>query len=83
MMYLTSNSRPEITFAVHQCTRFTHGTKYSHEKAILQICRYLKGMQSEGLIIKPNMKEMLQVNCFADADFARLFSAEDPQDVTL
>ena len=59
-----------------------HGTKHSHEKAILQICRYLKGTRSEGLIIKPNMKEMLQVNCFADAGFARLFSIEDPQDVT-
>eukprot|EP00957_Ditylum_brightwellii_P019126 1441053-Ditylum_brightwellii.AAC.1 len=29
------------------------------------------------------MKEILQLNCFADADFAGLFSAEDPQDVTL
>eukprot|EP00957_Ditylum_brightwellii_P052296 3966382-Ditylum_brightwellii.AAC.1 len=28
------------------------------------------------------MKEMLQVNCSADADFARLFSVENPQDVT-
>eukprot|EP00957_Ditylum_brightwellii_P177680 13533988-Ditylum_brightwellii.AAC.1 len=61
MMCLASNSRPEITFAVHQCARFAHGTKHSHEKAILQICKYLKGMQSDGLIIKPNMKEMLQI----------------------
>eukprot|EP00957_Ditylum_brightwellii_P137072 10451694-Ditylum_brightwellii.AAC.1 len=82
MMYLASNSRPEITFTVHQCAMFTHGTKHSHEKAILQICRCLKGMQSEGLIIKLNTKEMLQVNCIADEDFARLFSVEDPQDVT-
>eukprot|EP00957_Ditylum_brightwellii_P055983 4242554-Ditylum_brightwellii.AAC.1 len=29
------------------------------------------------------MKEMLQVNCFADADFVRLFSVENLQDVTL
>eukprot|EP00957_Ditylum_brightwellii_P150270 11443855-Ditylum_brightwellii.AAC.1 len=28
------------------------------------------------------MKEMLQVNYFADADFAGLFSVEDPQYVT-
>eukprot|EP00957_Ditylum_brightwellii_P196645 14982778-Ditylum_brightwellii.AAC.1 len=34
-MYLASNSRPETTFAVHQCARFTHGTKHSHEKAII------------------------------------------------
>eukprot|EP00957_Ditylum_brightwellii_P021762 1641667-Ditylum_brightwellii.AAC.1 len=38
LMYLASNSRPEIPFAVHQCARFTHGTKHSREKAILQIC---------------------------------------------
>eukprot|EP00957_Ditylum_brightwellii_P168024 12790879-Ditylum_brightwellii.AAC.1 len=38
MMHVANNSRPEITFAVHQCARF---------KAILQICRYLKGTQSE------------------------------------
>eukprot|EP00957_Ditylum_brightwellii_P085090 6469639-Ditylum_brightwellii.AAC.1 len=64
MMHLARNSRPKITFAVHQ------------------YARYLKGTQSEGLIIKSNMKEMLQVNCFADADFAGLFSVEDPRDVT-
>eukprot|EP00957_Ditylum_brightwellii_P022498 1697769-Ditylum_brightwellii.AAC.1 len=60
MMYLASNSRSEITFAVHQCARFTHGIKHLHEKVFLQICKYLKGMQSEDLIIKPNVKEMLQ-----------------------
>eukprot|EP00957_Ditylum_brightwellii_P059042 4478184-Ditylum_brightwellii.AAC.1 len=46
MMYLAGNSRPEITFAVHQFARFTHGTKHLHEKAILQIYRDLKGTQS-------------------------------------
>eukprot|EP00957_Ditylum_brightwellii_P190114 14472449-Ditylum_brightwellii.AAC.1 len=80
MMYFASNCRPEITFGVHPCARFTHRTKHSHEKAILQICMYLKGTQSEGLIIKPKMNKMLQVNCFA---VARLFSVEDNQDVTL
>ena len=79
-MYLASNSRPEITFAVHQCARFNHGTKHSHEKALLHICRYLKGTKNDGLILKPNMKELMQVNCFADADFAGLFSVENPQD---
>eukprot|EP00957_Ditylum_brightwellii_P189106 14394891-Ditylum_brightwellii.AAC.1 len=29
------------------------------------------------------MKEMLQVNCFADADFTGFLSVEDPEDVTL
>eukprot|EP00957_Ditylum_brightwellii_P042704 3233862-Ditylum_brightwellii.AAC.1 len=39
-------------------------------------------MRMPFLIIKPSMKEMLQVNCFAVADFVGLFCVEDPQDVT-
>jgi hypothetical protein len=35
MMYLSSNSRPDIQFAVHQCARFTHNPKHSHGDAIL------------------------------------------------
>ena len=31
LMYLASNSRPNIAFAVHQCTWFTHCTRRSHE----------------------------------------------------
>ena len=78
-MYLV-HSRPEIAFAVHQCARFTHGTKHSHEKAVLQICKYLEGTIDDGLILRPSKE--LQVNCYADADFAGLFSVEDPQDTS-
>ena len=38
MLYLAANSRPDISFAVHQCARFTHNTKASHEEAVLRIC---------------------------------------------
>ena len=78
MMYLASNSRPDIAFAVHQCARFTHCVKASHENAVLRICKYLKGTQNDGLILRPNKK--LKVECYADADFAGLYSAEDPED---
>ena len=27
MLYLASNTRPDISFSVHQCARFTHNTK--------------------------------------------------------
>ena len=27
MLYLESNTRPDISFCVHQCARFTHNTK--------------------------------------------------------
>ena len=41
MLYLASNTRPDISFAVHQCDRFTHNTKESHDTAVKRICRYL------------------------------------------
>ena len=30
MFYLTSNTRPYISFAVHQCAQFTHNNNASH-----------------------------------------------------
>jgi len=38
LLYLSSNSRPDIQYAVHQCARFTHSPKMSHQQAILRIC---------------------------------------------
>ena len=43
MLYLESNTRPEISFSVHQCSRFTHITKASHKTATKRICQYLQG----------------------------------------
>ena len=37
MLYLASNIRPDIYFAVHQCARFTHNTKASHDTAVNRI----------------------------------------------
>jgi Reverse transcriptase (RNA-dependent DNA polymerase) len=53
LMYLSSNTRPDIQMAVHQCARFTHFPKKSHKEAIMRICRYLKGTKTRGLIFKP------------------------------
>jgi Reverse transcriptase (RNA-dependent DNA polymerase) len=79
LMYLASNSRPDIAFAVHQCARFTHNTRASHEKALLRICSYLKGTQDKGLIFKPTF-DNISVDCYVDADFLGLFGTEDSQD---
>lgn len=78
LMYLCSNSRPDIQFAVHQCARFTHSPRASHEQAILRICRYLKGTREQGMTFKPDPS--MQLNCYVDADFAGLWSVEDDQD---
>ena len=78
MLYLASNTIPDISFAVHQCARFTHNTKLSHETDVKRICRYLQGTKDNGLVFNPSKK--LVVDCYADADFAGLWGHEDPQD---
>ena len=68
LLYLASNSRPDIAFAVHQCVCFTHSSKASHEAAILRICHCLQGTKEDGLIFTPATE--LNVNCCVNADFA-------------
>ena len=78
LMFLATNSRPDIAYAVNQCARFTHDPKASHATAVKRIVRYLKGTRTEGMYLKPNGQ--LQVDCYVDADFAGLWKVEDDQD---
>ena len=78
ILYLASNTRPDTSFAVHQCARFTHNTKISHETAVKRICRYIQGTKDNGIVFNPSKK--LVVDCYADAKFAGLWEHEDPQD---
>jgi hypothetical protein len=78
LMYLSSNSRPDIQFAVHQCARFTHMPRKSHAEGVKRICRYLAGTLDKGLVISPDKD--LKLDCYVDADFAGLWKHEDDQD---
>jgi hypothetical protein len=79
LIYLASNSRPDIAFAVHQCARFTHHSRLIHEQALKRIGRCLVGTKTKGLILDPKRND-LGIDLFVDADFAGLWSYEDPQD---
>ena len=74
MLYLASNTRPDISFAVHHCARFTHKTKASHETAVKRICWYLQGTKYNGLVFNPSNK--LVVDFYDDADFAGMCGHE-------
>ena len=78
MLYLASNTIPDISFAVHQCAIFTHNTKESHETAVKRICWYLQGTTDNGLVFNPSSK--LVVDCYTDTDFAGLWGHGDTQD---
>jgi len=80
--YIDSNTRPDITFAVHQVARFSNDPKRSHEKAVKRIIRYLVGTRDKGIPIDPTDDHFLQ--CYVDADFCGLWTkdtADDPSSV--
>ena len=78
LMYLANNSRPDISFAVHQCARHTHNPTRMHGEYLKHIVKYLKGTRTKGLILNPTGS--LHIDCMVDADFAGLWNREDDQD---
>jgi len=79
-MYLCNNSRPDITFAVHQCARHSFNPKRKHAEYLKRLGRYLIKMRKNELILRPDSETMLKINCYVDADFAGLWNHEDDQD---
>jgi len=82
LTYLSSSTRSDIAFAVHQCARFSTNPKRIHEIAVRRIIRYLKGTKNKGFILKPSPSRTL--DCYVDADFTSLWHpsiADDPVSV--
>ena len=80
LLYLQGHTRPDISFAVNQCARYTFSPRRSHEEAMKHIGRYLKSTRDKGIIMTPT--EKLQLDCFVDADFAGLWNYEKDIDPT-
>jgi hypothetical protein len=72
--YLAQNSRPEISFAVHQCARFSKEPKALHEKAVKRIIYYLQCTRDKPLIMKPNKN--LSLDAYCDSDFDGIWHQE-------
>jgi histone deacetylase 1/2 len=65
--YLEKCTRPDISYAVHQCARFSSCPKESHAEAIKYICRYLAATKNKGVTLKPNGHHF---ECFVDSSHA-------------
>jgi hypothetical protein len=79
--YLHGHSCSDTTFTTSQCARFIHCTKRSHEEALECIGKYLKDTKAKGFILHPKIhKGRIDINCYVDVDFARLWEYEDKQD---
>jgi len=74
LLYLTSNSHPELSFAVSQCSRFVHSPTVNHGIALKKIGRYLLANRGNGPLsfIKPTKDLCLEL--FADANFTCLWN---------
>ncbi|KAI2500885.1 hypothetical protein MHU86_13605 [Fragilaria crotonensis] len=70
LLYLSTNTRPDITFAVSQVARFNHSPKKSHASAIKTILCYLTRTADKGTIVTPT--GYLSLDFYVDADFAGL-----------
>jgi hypothetical protein len=84
LQYIYGHSRPELGFSLSQVSRFTFCPKRSHELALIQIGRYLKGTADKGMILKPIDLTEFKIDVYVDADFLGIYgkeSREDPDNV--
>jgi hypothetical protein len=78
LIYLCTNTRPDILFSVSQVAKYSKEPKQSHATAVKSIIRYLKRTPDKGMYIK--FTERLDLLDYVDADFAGLFGHEqDPR----
>ena len=79
LLYFSTNTRPDISFAVSQVCRFSNEPKKPHATAVKMILRYLKKTQDKGLIIRPSL-DQFHLDMYIDADFCGLFRVEPDSD---
>jgi hypothetical protein len=69
--FLAQNTRPDISFAVHQCARFSQSPTVLHELAVKRNIRYLIYTKDKGLILHPT--KHFNLDMYVDADFAGMW----------
>jgi hypothetical protein len=75
LLYLSTNTSPDIAFTVSQVMCFNHNLKKSHATAIKMIVQYLACTSNKGTIAK--LTGSLLIDCYVDADFVAL-NGRDP-----
>jgi hypothetical protein len=84
LLYLATNTHPDISFAVSQVACFNRSQKQNHAQAIKMIVWYLHCTSEMGTIVKPT--GTIALDCYVDADFAGLFHRDpdrEPSSVKL
>ena len=80
LLYLTTNTRIDLAFAVSQVARFNHNPKKSHATAVKTILRYLRATMDRGTVVK--VGQVLALEVYVDADFAGLYKCDPDHELT-
>ena len=83
LLYLSTHTRPDVSFAGSQIARFTHNPKQSHARAVKTLLRYLKGTATIGITFQLPSEPLyalksLLLEDHVDSDFAGLYRVESP-----
>ena len=79
LSYLDKGSRPDISYATHQCARFAADPSKEHGEAIRWLGRYLHTTKDKGMICTPNKSQGLRVYVYAD--FAGNWTCDESNNV--
>ena len=75
--YLEKATRPDISFATHQCARFAAAPKKSHARVVRWLGCYLLHSRKKGMRFRADITRGLEV--FVDASFAGNWDNKDAQ----
>ena len=75
--YLEKATRPDISFATHQCARFVADSKQSHARAVRLLGHYLLHSKRRRMRFRADITHVLEV--FVDASFAGNWDKQDAQ----
>ena len=79
LIYLDKGSRPDISYATHQCARFAADPSEEHGEVIRWLGRYLHTKKYKGMIYTPKKIQGLIV--YIDAEFAGNWTCDESVDV--
>lgn len=66
--FLEKLNRADLSYAMHQCARFSSDLRKSHTKVVNHFVCYLISTKDQGLTLDPKSHSF---ECWTDADFAR------------
>jgi hypothetical protein len=72
LMYLSANTRPDISYAVHQAARHTHAPRAPHAVAVKRILRYLCGTRDKGIYFQPNRSNLMLTRISPDCSVSKM-----------